>query len=243
MKQALILGATSDIAQAVASVYAEQGYHLTLASRNIGRLQALKTDLNLKFNRDIDLVEFDANRTDSHQEFYQNLSQKPDVAIVCFGYLGDNETSLHDFQEADQIIHTNYTASVSISNIIALDFEQRKSGSIIAISSVAGDRGRKSNIIYGSAKAAYSTYISGIRQRLSKSNVHVMLVIPGYVDTKMVAHVKLPPIITASPQEVAIDIYRGMSKHKDVIYTLWMWRWIMTIIKLIPETIFKKLSI
>ena len=126
---------------------------------------------------------------------------------------------------------------------IAADFEQRNEGTICGISSVAGERGRKSNYLYGSAKAGFSEYLSGLRNRLAKSNVHVVTVKPGFIDTKMTEGMPLPAPLTAQPEQVAKDIFKACMKKKNVIYTLWMWRWIMAIIRNIPEPIFKKLDL
>jgi len=138
---------------------------------------------------------------------------------------------------------TNYTGVVSLFNIIANDFEKRKSGFIVGISSVAGDRGRKSNYIYGSAKAAFTAYLSGLRNRLYDAQVHVLTVKPGFVSTKMTEGMDLPEKLTAQPEEVAEDIYKAQQKGKNVLYTKWIWRWMMLIIRSIPEFQFKKMSI
>ena len=157
--------------------------------------------------------------------------------------MGDQQRAQKDFKEAKKIIDTNYTGIVSIFNIIANVFEKRKSGFIVGISSVAGDRGRKSNYIYGSAKAALTAYLSGLRNRLYGSKVHVMTVKPGFVDTKMTKGMDLPEKLTAKPKEVAKDIYIAQQKGKDILYTKWIWKWIMLIIKIIPEWKFKGMSI
>lgn len=128
-------------------------------------------------------------------------------------------------------------------NVIANEYEQNKNGFIVGISSVAGDRGRKSNYIYGSAKAAFSAYLSGLRNRLHDANVQVLTVKPGFVNTQMTKGMELPEKLTAQPEEVARDIYAAQKKGKDVLYTRWFWRWIMLIIRNIPEFQFKKMSI
>ena len=128
-------------------------------------------------------------------------------------------------------------------NIIANDFEQRRSGTIIGISSVAGDRGRQSNYLYGSAKAALTTYLSGLRNRLARSNVHVVTVKPGFVRTKMTSGLALPGPLTAKPERVAADIFDAYQKRGDQLYTLWPWRYLMFIIRNIPEPVFKRLRL
>jgi len=163
--------------------------------------------------------------------------------ISAVGYLGEQDRAQSDFREAKKIIDTNYAGVVSLLNIIANDFEKRKNGFIVGISSVAGDRGRKSNYIYGSAKAALTTYLSGLRNRLYDANVQVLTVKPGFVATKMTEGMALPEKLTAQPEEVAEDIYKAQQKGRNVLYTKWMWRWVMLIIKSIPEFLFKKKNI
>lgn len=243
MKNVLILGATSDMARALAHKFAGEGFSLTLAARKSERLAEVVTDIEIRHNTQVEAVEFDALHYDSHATFYNELNSKPDVAICVFGYLGDQQVAQSDFSEAEQIINSNYTGAVSILNIIANDFEQRKSGSIIGISSVAGDRGRQSNYLYGSAKAALTAYLSGLRNRLSKSNVHVITVKPGFVRTKMTAGLPLPGPVTAKPEQVANDVFKAYQKQSNQVYTLWMWQYLMLIIRHIPEPIFKRLSL
>jgi decaprenylphospho-beta-D-erythro-pentofuranosid-2-ulose 2-reductase len=243
MAYVLIIGAKSDIAKATARVYANQGYDLYLAARNSEELKLLATDLHLRTRRTIKPIELDVLDFSSHQTFYDQLEEKPEGAISAVGYQGDQQTAQDDFNEAKQIMDTNYTGVVSLLNIIANDFEQRKNGWIVGISSVAGDRGRKSNYIYGSAKAGLTAYLSGLRNRLFDSGVAVLTVKPGFVNTKMTEGMDLPAKLTAQPEEVAEDIYRAQQKKKNVLYTKWIWEYIMFIIKRIPEWKFKKINI
>jgi len=243
MSYLLILGAKSDIAKAVAKEYAQNGYDLYLAARNVDELEPFSNDIKIRYEKEAKRVTFDALDFESHQSFYESLDPKPLGVISAIGYLGVQEKAQNDFKEAQKIIETNYTGCVSILNIIANDYEQHKKGFIIGISSVAGDRGRKSNYIYGSAKAAFSAYLSGLRNRLNDANVQVLTVKPGFVNTQMTKGMDLPEKLTAQPEEVAQDIYTDQQKGKDVIYTKWKWKWVMMIIKLIPEFIFKKMSI
>jgi len=243
MKQLLILGATSDVAKALAHQFAGQGYNITLAARNSERLADVVTDIEIRHSVQAAAVEFDALDFGGHAAFYNSLTPKPDVVISVFGYLGNQETAQTDFAEAQQIVNTNYTGAVSILNVVANDFERRKAGTMIGISSVAGDRGRKSNYIYGSAKAGFTAYLSGLRNRLQKSNVHVMTVKPGFIRTKMTANMPLPGPVTAKPEQVARDIFRAYQKKSNQLYTLWMWKYIMLIIRHLPEPIFKRLNL
>lgn len=243
MSYILIVGAKSDIAKAVAREYANSGYNIYLAGRKIDTLDAFAKDLTIRYQIEAKLVELDILNFKSHQEIYNSLDKKPVGVITAVGYLGNQEVAQKDFNEAKRIIDTNYTGVVSLLNIVANDFEERKEGFIVGISSVAGDRGRKSNYIYGSAKAALTTYLSGLRNRLSSVNVKVLTVKPGFVDTQMTKDLDLPKKLTATPKEVAKDIFNAQQKGKDILYTKWFWRYIMLIIKTIPEWKFKNMSI
>jgi len=192
MSYVLIIGAKSDIAKAIAREYAKNGYDLYLAARNISELEAFAQDVITRTQKEVKLVELDILNYKSHQAFYDDLDEKPLGVVSAVGYLGDQEKAQSDFEEAQKIMDTNYTGVVSLFNIIADDFEKRKSGFIVGISSVAGDRGRKSNYIYGSAKAAFTAYLSGLRNRLYESQVHVLTVKPGFVATKMTEDMDLP---------------------------------------------------
>lgn len=243
MSYLLIIGAKSDIAMAVAREYAKHGYNIYLAARNVNTLEDFVSDITTRTQSKVKLIELDILDCDDHQSFYEKLEEKPLGVVSAVGYLGNQEKAQSDFSEAKKIIDTNYTGVMNLLNIIANDFEKRRSGFIVGISSVAGDRGRKSNYLYGAAKAAFSTYLSGLRNRLYESQVHVLTVKPGFVATKMTEGMDLPEKLTAQPEEVAEDIYKAQQRGKNIIYTKWMWRWIMLIIRNIPEFLFKKMSI
>jgi decaprenylphospho-beta-D-erythro-pentofuranosid-2-ulose 2-reductase len=238
-----ILGANSDIARAIAHQYARQGYSLYLAARKAERLDADLKDLKIRYNADARAVEFDATAYDSHAAFYASLDPQPEIVACVFGYLGDQTQAQQDWQEAQRIIDTNYTGAASILQHVALAMEQRGSGTIIGISSVAGDRGRASNYLYGSAKAGFTALLSGLRNRLFAAGVHVLTVKPGFVQTAMTEGLDLPPLLTAQPEDIARDVYRAVKHKRQVLYTRWMWRYIMGIICAIPEGIFKRLKL
>lgn len=240
MSTVLILGATSDIGFAIAKKFAAEKYNVQLAGRNIEQLKPLQSDIEIRYGVSCSIHSFDATKFETHQSFYDSLSPKPDVCIYVIGYMNDNEKVISNWNETSKTIHSNYTGAVSILNIIADDYAAKQSGTIVGISSVAGNRGRQSNYIYGSAKAAFTSYLSGLRNRLYHNKAHVMTVLPGFVYTKMTEHLKLPKPLTAKPQEVAQAVYDGVKKKKNVIYVKWFWRWIMLIITSIPESIFKK---
>lgn len=242
MKNVLILGATSDMAQAIARRYASEGWSLTLAALEEDLLEPIAGDLRVRSSVPVETFAFDAMDFAGHRAFYDGLSAKPDAVICCFGYMGDEMAARADFDEARKIIDINYSGMVSVLNLAAEDFEKRGSGLIAAISSVAGDRGRQSNYLYGSAKAGLTAYLSGLRNSLAPKGVHVMTVKPGFCRTKMTENLELPAALTATPEQVADAVYKGLEKKRNTVYTLWMWRWIMLIIRHIPEVIFKKMK-
>ena len=243
MGTVLILGATSDIAVAVARKYAEQGFDLYLAGRDLEALEALARDIEIRSRRKVVCVKLDVLDYASHRAFYEGIEQKPDGVISAVGYLGSQEKAQVDFEEAQKIHNTNYLGISNLFDIIANDFESRGSGFIVGISSVAGDRGRKSNYHYGAAKAAFSAYLSGLRNRLNDAKVQVLTVKPGFVATSMTEGMDLPEKLTAQPEQVANDIFNAQQKGGNVIYSKWIWRWIMLIIKHIPEWKFKGMSL
>jgi short-subunit dehydrogenase len=239
----LILGATSDMARAVARRFAGEGWSLILAARNTALLERLSKDIQVRTGREVVSVSFDVLDTDSHKAFWENLSERPDAVFCAVGYLGDQKLAEKDFSQVQRIVLTNYVGILSILNLAAREFETNRKGLIIVVSSVAGERGRQSNYFYGSAKAGLTAYLSGLRNRLSPAHVQVLTVQPGFVMTAMTQNMKLPPLLTAQPDEVAEDILRAVKKGKDVIYTKWFWRYIMGLIRLIPEKLFKRLKL
>ena len=239
----LILGATSDMAVAIARQLAIEGYSITLAARNTERLSAMEGDIRIRHKATVNSVYFDALDFQSHQKFYDSLPEKPDIVICVFGFLGDQRLAESDWAQSLQIIHSNYTGAVSILNVVANDFTRRKKGTIVGISSVAGERGRQSNYLYGSAKAGFTAYLSGLRNRLYAHGAHVITVKPGFVKTKMIEDLKTPGPLTASPKKVAEKISRAIIKRKDTVYVLSIWQLIMFVIRSIPEGIFKRLKL
>jgi short-subunit dehydrogenase len=159
-----------------------------------------------------------------------------------FGYLGDANKARTDWNEAERIIQTNYTGAVSILDRVADHYALQKKGVIVGISSVAGERGRQSNYHYGSAKAGFTAYLSGLRNRLFQDGVHVVTVQPGFVYTRMTENLQLPKLLTGQPADVANTVYSAVKNKKNVVYVKWFWRWIMFIIRNIPEFMFKKLK-
>jgi len=244
MKSVLLLGAGSDVAIALAKVFVQEGMRVLLAGRDMAQLKIIAADLQIRIpSSQVEVLPFDAVEYTSHADFYNTLSDKPDVTICAFGYLGDQIVAQTNFEECKKIIDSNYVGAVSILNIIAQDYEKKQQGTIVGISSVAGDRGRQSNYFYGSAKAGFTAYLSGLRNRMTASNVHVMTVNPGFIKTKMTKDIATPAPLTALPDTMALYVYKAMLKKKNVVYYLPIWRLIMLIIRNIPEGIFKKLKL
>jgi short-subunit dehydrogenase len=240
----LILGANSDVAYAVAKTFAKhKKADIYLASRDMKLLEKKAQDLKIRYEIKAACLYFDAMDFESHLKFYQSLKPKPDVVVYAAGYMPDQKTAQKDFKEAKKIFEINFSGAAAILEIIADDFQKRGHGFIIGISSVAGERGRQSNYIYGASKAAFTVYLSGLRNRLFKRNVQVLTVLPGFINTKMTESMDLPGLLTAQPDEVAEDIYKAFRKNKDVLYTKWYWKWIMAVIKGIPEKIFKRMGL
>ncbi|MDY8135846.1 SDR family oxidoreductase [Aquimarina sp. 2201CG5-10] len=243
MKHILILGAKSDIGKALAEIYAQNGYHLILAGREIEVLSQFKTSIEEKQGVSVQLVHFDALKYDTHQSFFSNLKTKPFGIICCVGYLGNQQLAQQDPKEAKRIIDTNYTGCVHILDICATYLEQVGDGFIMGISSVAGERGRKSNYFYGSAKAGFTTYLSGLRARFVNKGVHVITVKPGFVNTKMIAHLETPKLLSIEPERLASIVFKAQQHKRNVVYVGWKWKYIMWLIRSIPEFIFKKTNL
>ena len=239
----LILGANSDIGRALAHEYARNGYEILLAARKSERLEPDVSDLRIKYQATAEALEFDAVEYQSHKGFVDGLRILPDSVICVFGLMTDQEEAENDWAKAKAMMEVNYMGAVSVISLLANKMEARGSGIIIGISSVAGERGRGSNYFYGSAKAGFTAFLSGLRNRMAKQGVHIMTVKPGFVETAMTEGLDLPGPLTAKPSKVAKDIFKAAKKKRNVIYTLWMWKWIMLIIRNIPEFIFKKLGL
>lgn len=244
-KAILILGATSSIARAAALAFADKGYSLFLAGRNVKELERIEQDIQLRAKVDVKSGFFDADHLTSHKQFLERVIEQMNGltgVLLAFGDLGDHQKALHDEEELLQIITRNYTGACSILTYCANYLASAKSGFIIGISSVAGDRGRQSNYIYGSAKGGLSLFLQGLRNRLYPDNVRVITVKPGYVDTAMTFDIPKKLFLNASPDYIGKKIAKSPQGFFDIIYLPWYWRWIMLIIKCIPEIIFKRLK-
>ncbi|EFL50644.1 Radical SAM domain protein [Solidesulfovibrio fructosivorans JJ]] len=241
---ALILGANSDIATALARELArEDKATLTLASRDVERLERTAEAIACDCDARVGVCPFDALDTAGHKAFYESLDPAPDIVVVAFGLLGDQKAGQRDFEAARAVIDTNLTGALSILEIAAAAMERQGHGTIVALSSPAGDRGRKSNYLYGAAKAGLTVALSGLRHRLAKTGVHVVTALPGWTKTRMTAAAPTPKWLTATPQRVAADIRRAIHAGRAVVYTPWYWRPIMALVRALPEKLFVKTNL
>lgn len=236
----LILGARSDIARACAHHYAAQGYDVQLAARDEPALAPEVTDLHLRHGVSVTAHAFDALDTDSFAGFLSRLPVVPDVVLCAVGFMGDQPGSQTDPKAAAIVMRSNFEGPALFLGVVAEAFAARGRGTIIGISSVAGERGRASNYVYGAAKAGFTAFLSGLRNRMSATEVRVITVKPGFVATQMTEGMNLNPRLTASPEAVAEAIWRAQSKRRDVVYVKPVWRLVMAIIRALPEPIFKK---
>jgi len=239
----LILGARSDIARATARAFAAAGHPIQMAARNAETLAADQADLQTRFGIDVTLHEFDALDTDGHDTFVEALPALPQIAVCAIGVMGDQTENEDDVGAARTVLRSNFEGPALMLGVLANRFATRGSGTIVGISSVAGDRGRASNYVYGAAKAGFTAFLSGLRNRLAGQGVHVVTALPGFVNTAMTAGMDTPGALTAEPAEVGEAIVKAVKKSRNVIYVRRIWWLVMAIIRAIPEAIFKKTSI
>ena len=241
----LLIGATSSISRALAHQMAQEGTALHLVARDRFEVERIAQDIAIRYKSSVSWDTVDALDYKTHERLVPKAIASMgslDGVVISLGELGDQAEAQTDFNLAQRIIHSNYTGVASMLTSIANYLEVQKKGFIVGISSVAGDRGRPSNYIYGSAKGALSLFLQGLRSRMAKSNVHVMTVKPGFVDTKMTFG-KSGMFLVASPQQIAKAINRALSRKKNVVYAPLFWQGIMLTIRLIPESIFKELNL
>jgi decaprenylphospho-beta-D-erythro-pentofuranosid-2-ulose 2-reductase len=242
----LIVGATSGIARALGHELAEQGCHLMLAGRRQDELDRCAADLRTRYQTPTGTEPFEALDFESHPAFFtrclDHFAGTLHGLILCHGYMPNQTATQTNITEVRRTIDVNFTSAISLLMLAANYFEQRKSGYIVVLSSVAGDRGRMSNYTYGAAKAGLNAYLQGMRNRLQHAGVQVLTVKPGFVDTPM-THGLLNPHspLVATPERVAREVNNAIRKRKDVIYSPGFWRVLMAIIRALPESIFKRL--
>jgi decaprenylphospho-beta-D-erythro-pentofuranosid-2-ulose 2-reductase len=240
-----IIGATSAIAHETAKCFARDGAELFLVGRSAEKLATIAGDLRVRGAKRIETFQLDLNELEHHQELFDAILTTLDGLDILFighGTLGDQRKCELSVDETLKELSTNFTSVVSLLTISANYFEQQKRGCIAVISSVAGDRGRGSNYVYGTAKGAVTIFLQGLRNRLAKSNVVVLTIKPGFVDTPMTANIK-KGLLFAQPASVGQGVYKAMQQGKDVVYLPGFWRLIMFVVKALPEGIFKRLSL
>ncbi len=244
MNTVIILGAKSDMAKMASKEFAKNGFDLLMVGRDVkSELNEFGQSIAKEFGQKVSLYDLNILDKDSTDLFLSTLKTIPDGIISFIGLLGDQKKAIKEPNHAETIFRSNFNAIVPIIDFFANQFEEQKDGFIIGVSSVAGVRAKKRNYYYGSAKAAFTAYLSGLRNRLDRSNVQIMTVLPGYVETKMTKGMDLPTWLTVSPEYIGRKIFKAYQKKKDVIYVPGIWKIIMCTILFIPERIFKKLDI
>jgi decaprenylphospho-beta-D-erythro-pentofuranosid-2-ulose 2-reductase len=244
-RKILVLGATSGIAEATCRIWASQGASLFLVARNAEKLAAVAADLKTRGASYVDTAVADLDDTDQHPSLLAhavNSLTGMDIAYLAHGVLGDQIEAERDFNTAAQILHTNFMAPVSLLTWLANFCVQRHAGTLAVLSSVAGERGRKSNYVYGSSKAGLSAFLDGLRNRIDREGVNVLSIKPGPTKTAMTAGMPKSEKF-ADVDSVAESIVSAIDKRKDILYVPFQWQPIMFIIRNIPERIFKKLNL
>ena len=245
MQKILIIGATSAIAEATARRWAARGAALFLVGRKAERLELIAADLRVRGAASVACQAQDACARDAHETMLCAAEQAMgglDVALIAHGSLPDQKACEASVELTLEEIDTNALSVIALLTRLATRFEAQGHGSLAVISSVAGDRGRQSNYVYGAAKGMLTLFLQGLRNRLAKKGVHVLTVKPGFVDTPMTASFK-KGALWASPDAIAQGIVGAIDKKRDVVYLPGFWWLIMTLIRHIPERIFKKLSL
>jgi short-subunit dehydrogenase len=241
-----IFGATSDIAAATARRYGERQARLVLVGRNLEALDSMAADLKVRgasevaaVRADFDEIEALPNLVETVWAMFSGL----DIALIAYGSLPDQKAAERDQRNAAEALKLNLLSPALLANGLASRFEAQGAGTIAVITSVAGDRGRQSNYIYGAAKGGLQRFLEGLRHRLSKSSVEVLDVRPGFVATKMTAHLSQAGLLWAPPTKVADDIVRAIDRRRQVLYTPWFWRGIMGIVRATPSILFHRSSL
>jgi len=241
----LVLGATSAIAQAWMRLLAPLGTRFFLVARNAERLEAVAGDLRTRGAAAVSVEALDLDRTEEHAYMLERAARvlgRIDCAMIAHGVLGEQAVADKDFAHAEMLLRTNLVSAVSLATWLANYFDAQGQGTLAAISSVAGDRGRWKNCVYGAAKAGLNAYMDGLRNRLARRGVQVLTIRPGFVATPMTAHMQQGPLF-ATPERVARDIERAIEQRRSILYTPGFWRWIMLAVRAIPGRIFDQMDI
>jgi decaprenylphospho-beta-D-erythro-pentofuranosid-2-ulose 2-reductase len=244
-KRILVLGATSGIAEACLRLWAARGDKLYLVARSEDRLHVVAADAHVRGASLVETAVANLDDLEQHPELLAhavNALGGLDVAFVALGVLGEQAEGELRAEVAAQVLHTNFTAPVSLLTWLGNFMAQRHAGTLAVLTSVAGERGRKSNYIYGSSKAGLTVFVDGMRNRIDREGVRVMTIKPGPVRTAMTEHMKGNAKF-ANVDDVAAAIVKAVDRGTDVVYVPAIWRVIMCIIRAIPESIFKKLNL
>jgi len=243
-KLMLLVGATSDIGHATALAYAQAGWDVILAARDGAGMVRNAADLTARHGRVVEMRSLDITETDGFADFLDGLPRLPDTVVSVVGLLGDQARSEADPAEASLVMRTNFEGPALLLGLFAARFTARGHGTLVGVSSVAGERGRASNYVYGAAKAGFTAFLSGLRNRLAGKGVHVLTVKPGFVRTRMTAGMPLPKPLTAEASEVGAAIFRAAEiARRDVVYVQPVWALVMLVIRTIPERVFKRMKL
>lgn len=240
----LALGATSAIAEATLRLLAERGARFYLVARNPDKLYSMAADLHTRGATGVATCAMDLDDTAAHPAMLAAAAQSLgtiELALLAHGVLGDQKNAEASYAEAEAILRTNFLSAVSLVTWLANYFESMKQGTLAVITSVAGDRARGSNYIYGASKGALNIFVDGVRNRIDRTGVQVLTIKPGFVATPMTAHLAQGPLF-AKPAQVARGIVRAIEKRRDVVYLPGFWRPIMLVVRMIPGMIFKKMN-
>jgi decaprenylphospho-beta-D-erythro-pentofuranosid-2-ulose 2-reductase len=246
MRKVLIIGATSAIAEATARVFAARGDALFLVARDGERLRAVAADLAVRGAMRTETATLDVADFAAHAAVLERAERELggiDVALIAHGTLSDQARCEASAEALRREFDVNAVATLALLTDLANRCAARGAGTLAVISSVAGDRGRQSNYVYGSAKAAVTTFLGGLRQRLAKSQVRVLTIKPGFVDTPMTAGIANKGALWAQPDRVGAAIVKAIDRGRNVVYVPWFWRWIMLVIRHIPEPLFRRLKL
>ncbi|MCB1776859.1 MAG: SDR family oxidoreductase [Candidatus Competibacteraceae bacterium] len=246
MHNILIIGATSAIAEATARRFAATGARFYLVGRNAERLAAIAGDVEIRSGQPVAQESLDLDLIAEHPALLARVHQSLghiDIALIAHGVLPDQQACQQSVTTTLAAIHTNALSVISLATLLANDFEARQRGTLIAISSVAGDRGRQSNYVYGAAKSMVNLFLQGLRNRLSRKGVQVITIKPGFVDTPMTAAFEKKGMLWAQPDQIAQGIVAAADRGRNEVYLPGFWRWIMLIIIHIPESLFKRLKL
>ncbi len=241
----LVIGATSAIAYETAKRFAADRADLFLVGRDEEKLAAVRDDLRVRGARRVESCVADLTELDRHQEIIDAALTTLgglDAVLIAHGTLSDQAACEQSARKTIDELTTNCLSAISILTIVANLFEQQQRGCIAVISSVAGERGRRDNYVYGTAKGALSIFLQGLRARMYRCGVAVVTIKPGLVDTPMTAALKKNALY-ADPRRVGGTIYEAMKKRRDIVYVPWFWFWIMLVIRNIPERLFKRMNL